>query len=190
MQALRILLWFVLFLCVPALSLAQNQPKADSPLPATSDSPKVDPAKAADIRRLLDVAGIRNAMKQVLGGSAQNMKPMLMKSFPPGEYREKLIDLFLARLQENFDVDSLLDDAIVAYDKNLTHEEIKGLIQFYQTPLGQKTISVLPKLTLELQEKGRQKGEEVGRRSMEEVLAEHPDLAAAMQAAAKANALH
>jgi hypothetical protein len=74
--------------------------------------------------------------------------------------------------------------ATAAYDKYLTDDEIKGLIAFYQTPLGQKTLTVLPQLTIELQTKGLEAGEQAGRESMQEVLAEHPDLARSLEDAA------
>jgi len=121
-----------------------------------------------------------------MGTMEKAMKPLLMDSLPPGEYRKKLVNLFFAKLQAKADGQSLLELAIPLYDKNLSHEEIKGLIQFYQTPLGQKAVSVLPKLTAELQEEGRKWGENIGRQSMIEVMSEHPDLAHAMEHAQKA----
>jgi len=121
-----------------------------------------------------------------MGTMEKAMKPLLMDSLPPGEYRKKLVNLFFAKLQAKADGQSLLELAIPLYDKNLSHEEIKGLIQFYQTPLGQKAVSVLPKLTAELQEEGRKWGENIGRQSMIEVMSEHPDLAHAMEDAQKA----
>ena len=114
------------------------------------------------------------------------MKPVLTNSLPPGEYREKLVNLFFAKFQAKADGQSLLEMAIPLYDKNLSHEEIKGLIQFYQTPLGQKAVSVMPKLTAELQEEGRKWGENLGRQSMIEVMSEHPELTLAMAEAQKA----
>jgi hypothetical protein len=35
------------------------------------------------------------------------------------------------------------------YHKHLTLAEVRGLIQFYKTPLGQKAISVMPKMSQE-----------------------------------------
>jgi uncharacterized protein len=32
------------------------------------------------------------------------------------------------------------------YDKYFTHDDIKGLLSFYQTELGKKTIKVLPQI--------------------------------------------
>ena len=69
------------------------------------------------------------------------------------------------------------------YDRNLSHQEIRGLIEFYQTPLGQKAIATLPKVTAELQEQGRKWGEDVGKDCMVEVLSEHPELAEGLTAA-------
>ena len=71
------------------------------------------------------------------------------------------------------------------YDKYFSAQEVKDLIRFYESPIGQKTITVLPELMAQLQAEGRKWGEDVGRQSMLEVLAEHPDLAKALQDASK-----
>lgn len=163
---------------------AGAQPSA---MKAPQEQPSIDPAKVADIRKLLDLSGTKGIMNQMMDTMGQNIKPLMTNSLPPGEYREKLVDLFYARFREKADVGQLLDKAVVAYDKYFSHEEIKGLIEFYRTPLGQKTVSVLPKVTAEMAEIGRKWGEELGRQSMLEVLAEHPDLAQALEAASKPN---
>lgn len=169
---------------VPATAQLQRQDA--SPKTAVIAATGIDPAKEADIRLLLDVVGTKALVTQTMGTMEKAMKPLLMDSLPPGEYREKLVNFFFAKFQAKADGQSLLELAIPLYDKNLSHEEIKGLIQFYQTPLGQKAVSVLPKLTAELQEEGRKWGENIGRQSMLEVMSEHPDLARAMQDAQKA----
>jgi hypothetical protein len=115
----------------------------------------------------------------------ESIKPLLANSLPPGEYREKLIDLFLTKFRTKADPQHLLELAIPVYDKHFSNEEIKSLLQFYRTPLGQKTIQVLPMVATEMQEEGKKWGEGLGRDSMQEVLAENPDLAKALEAAAK-----
>ncbi|HEX4642128.1 MAG TPA: DUF2059 domain-containing protein, partial [Candidatus Acidoferrales bacterium] len=101
---------------------------------------------------------------------------------PPGDYRAKLIDLFLEKFGPRSQalIPKMLDLAIATYDKYLTDEDIKGLIQFYQTPTGQKTLSVLPKIVVELQTAGQKLGEQAGRETMMEVLTEHPEIVKAM----------
>jgi uncharacterized protein len=147
---------------------------------------KIDPAKEADIRRLLEITGAKELAIQIMGEMSQSLKPMLTNSLPPGEYREKLVALFFEKFMAKAGSTSLLDLAIPEYDKDFTREEIQGLMQFYQTPLGKKAITVLPQLTSDLQKKGRKWGEDVGRQSMLEVLAEHPEFQQQIAEARKA----
>ena len=144
----------------------------------------IDPAKAADIQRLIEVAGTRQLLVDTMATMQANVRPTLIKALPPGPYREKLINLFFERLQTKMSIQQFLDMAAAAYDKYLTDDDVKALIAFYQTPLGQKTLTVLPKMAAELQVQGMRIGEEAGRESMQEVLAEHPELARSMQDAA------
>ena len=163
--------------------LAKPQAAPESTAPTTP--PKIDAAKEADIRRLMDLEGTRTSITEMMVGMEKSMKPLIANALPPGEYREKLIDLFFVKFNSKASPQHMLDMAVPAYDKYYTHEEIKGLIRFYETPLGQKMASVQPKMSSELQEAGQKWGEGLGRDSMVEVLAEHPDLAKAMEAAAK-----
>ncbi len=151
---------------------------------------KIDPAKEADIRRFLDLAGGTDAIKQVMDGMQANMKGSLVNSLPPGDYREQLVNLFFEKFRSKADTTHLIDLAVQVYDKYLSDDDIKGLIQFYSTPLGKKTLSVLPKVTVEMQSEGMQWGQTLGKDSMREVLAEHPELLKALQEAAKNNAAH
>jgi len=143
--------------------------------------PKIDPAKEADIRQLMEVAGTKALMAQMMGTMESSIKPMLSNAFPPGEYREKLIDLFIAKFKSQSNLQQLLDLIVPIYDKYFSDKEIKDLIQYYRTPLGQKTIEVMPKLFAESQEAGRKWGEALGRQSMIDVLAEHPEFKKALE---------
>jgi uncharacterized protein len=151
--------------------------------PATPPTPvAIDPAKEADIRRLLEVVGTKSLMSEIMTNMEKNLKPTLTASLPPGDYRAKLIDLFLEKFGPRSQalIPKMLDLAIVTYDRYLTDEDIKGLIAFYQTPTGQKTLSVLPKIVVELQTQGQKLGEQAGRETMMEVLSEHPEIVKAM----------
>lgn len=193
MKACRVVLWMVALSLVSALCQGQNQSKAEPATPANTakvESPKIDPVKAADIRRLLDLVGTKDLMAQSLGGSIQGIKPLLTSALPVGAYREKLVELFFAKFQSKMNLDEFMNMAIPTYDKYFTHEEIKAMIAFYQTPVGRKAMSVLPQISNELREAGSKWGQELGRVSMAEVLSEHPDLAAEMEEARKASSPH
>jgi hypothetical protein len=186
--------WFLLLGC--AFAQTQSEPPAavpaqqtgqPNPAPASPavQSSKIDPAKAADIRQLMDVAGTKAIMTQTMETMSNTLKPLLSNALPPGEYREKLVGLFFVKFKSKADPQQLLDSLVPLYDKYLSTEEVKGLIQFYQTPLGQKWVQEMPKLTAESQEIGRKWGEGLGRQSMLDVLAEHPELEKALEDAKK-----
>lgn len=164
---------------------AAVKPDAQQDQAGRTAAAKIDPAKEADIRGLLDLVGTKALITQSLDSMSTSMRPVLSNSLPPGDYRDKLVDLFFVKFNSKIDVQHFLDMAVPIYDKNFSHDEIRGLLQFYQTPLGQKTITVLPSLSAELQQQGRKWGEQMGRQCMLEVLAEHPDLAEAVTEAQK-----
>ena len=122
-------------------------------------------------------------MEQVIAGMSENMKPTLATMMPPGDYQGKLISLFFEKFQGKLKVEDLLDLSIPIYDKYFSKGDIDELSQFYQTPLGKKVLSVLPQVLIESQTAAMHLGEEVGRQSMQEVLAEHPELAKALEEA-------
>lgn len=154
--------------------------------PASAETAaKIDPVKEADIRNLLDVTGTKANMVQVMSAMETNMRPSLTNMFPPGEYREHLIELFFEKFHSKADPQQMLELAIPVYDKYLSDEDIRALTQFYATPLGKKVITILPKVLIECTQAGEKWGEQLGRQSMQEVLAEHPDLKKALEEAAK-----
>jgi uncharacterized protein len=162
---------------------AQQQ---SAPATAMTEQQKVDPAKEADIRKLLELTGAKAIESQTMSGMESGIRPLMTNSLPPGEYREKLIELFFEKFHTKAKMENLVNLSVPVYDKYLSDEEVKGLIQFYETPLGQKAVSVLPKMTQEIQQQGREWGQKMGRESMEEVLTEHPELEKALEDAQRA----
>lgn len=157
-------------------------PAADDAVPDTAAAlAAMDPTKKADIQRLVAVAGMKDTLSKTLDAMQGNMRSMLISNLPPGDYREKLADLFIQKFRSKLDMQQLVDIAIVTYDKYLSDDDIKGLTQFYQTPLGQKTLTVVPNVAASMQAAGQSLGEKAGRESMLEVLAEHPEIEKQMQ---------
>ena len=159
------------------------QTQADSPS-ETSAQTQIDPVKRADIQRLLDLVGTKALMQASMDSMANTIRPLVTNSLPPGEYREKLVDLFFAKFRSLADPTLFLGSAAVAiYDKHFSDEEIRGLIKFYETPLGQKAVAALPQISNEVREAAKSWGEHLGQKAMQDVLAEHSDLAEALRTA-------
>ena len=174
--------------------LPQKDSKPVAPVPASPSSSapanvpaesKIDPAKEAAIRKLIALSGGLNTAKEMMDGMQKNMRPVLSNAFPPGAYRDKLIDLFFEKFRSKADMQVMEEMTVRAYDKYFTEADVNGLIQFYSTPVGQKTITVMPKLMVELQGEGMKWGQDLGRQSMVEVMNEHPELREAIEDAQK-----
>ena len=156
------------------------------PAQPIKSTPNIDPAKEAAIRNLLELAGTSNTFQQLLAGMSNNARPMLNSLLPPGKYRERLSQLFLQRLQSKLQFEEFVSLLIPIYDKHFSQEEIEGLIDFYQTPVGKKALSVLPQIVVESQTQGMKLGQQYGGEAMREVLQEHPDLQRALAQASSA----
>jgi len=181
---------FVSICLLSGLSVAQElSSSSDQPNPSVAAAaranaaPKVDPAKEADIRRLLQITGASAMATQSMDDMEKNIKPLVANALPPGDYRDKLVDLFFEKFRSNRDPSALINLVIPVYDKYLSDQDVQDLIQVYQTPMGKKLLSVMPKVMAESQAAGVQWGERVGRQSMLDVLSEHPELQKAMEEA-------
>jgi hypothetical protein len=171
----------------------QAQEKKAAPPPAAAQSTSsaqdsvaaIDPKKEAAIRNMFEVTGMIKIMQETISNMVAQMRPVMMTSLPQGEYREKLVDLFFEKFQSKLDLKKLLELAVPIYAKYYTTEEIGQLTEFYKTPIGKKSLAVTPKTMSEMQAAGGKMGEEIGRQTMMEVLAEHPDLAKALSDAAE-----
>jgi len=169
-------------MCLFLLS-AMARPQTAAPGSSTNQAAHsaVDPAKEADIRHLLELTKAGALAGQAMDGQEKVIRPLLVASFPPGDYRDRLIDLFFAKFRAKRNINELVSLIIPIYDKYYSREEIQQLIAIYQTPLGQKMVDATPKILQESQEAGRAWGESLGRESMREVLTEHPEFQKAIE---------
>ena len=156
-------------------------------MPATATTTDVDPQKAADIRRLMEVTGAGVLGVQIMRGMQTELRPIIENSLPPGEYRGQLVDLFLAKFQSIATGESLVTIVIPIYDKHFSDDEIRQLTAFYETPIGRKAVAELPKVVAESQQVGKEWGMTLGQESLNEVLTEHPELKKALEDAQKHN---
>ena len=122
-------------------------------------------AKEADIKRLMDMTGalkiaqqFSNVMTEQMTQAIKNVKP----DIPPEMFdivRDEVNKLVAESL---YDKNGLVELTIPIYHKYLTHNEIKGLISFYQTELGRKVIEVMPALMQECMVAGQHWGQALG----------------------------
>lgn len=177
----RIVLAILFLGALPAL--AQTEAPARQFQETQAAAPrKIDPTKEADIRRLLELTGAKIAAEKSMKAMMELSRTSLAKSLPQNEGSQKFVELFFKKLETKLKMDDLLELVLPIYDKHLTEEDVRELIQFYETPLGQRTAKIFPQILQESQSVGAQWGQEVGRQAAQEVLDEHPELKQALAA--------
>ncbi len=134
----------------PGQSASDQSQKAEPPATATV---KPDPAKEAAIRHLMDLTqtsklgdNIQSYITdQVRTGLARALKPDTLPKFMD-EFNQKFVSAAPA---------SRVTDAIVPiYADAFSTEDIQGLIQFYESPLGQRVVKNLPAVDRQSQAAG------------------------------------
>ncbi len=129
--------------------------------------------KKAAIKELLQVTGA-SQMGEFFGNAfTQQMTQVLKKTEP--DIDPKAFDIIKEEVEslmheELVVKESLLPSMYLIYHKYLTLEETKGLIRFYKTPLGRKTISVMPKMAQEGMKAGQAWGQSIGPKLQQRVL--------------------
>ena len=131
-------------------------------LPAYA-SEVLTPEKKADIANLLSMTGVSdlanvlaNVMNEQLISAIQSARP----DIPPNTFeviREETRKTIDEALSEE---GGFIDLLVLIYDRNFTHNEIKEMISFYNTPLGKKLIATMPVLMQEGMAAGKQWGKQ------------------------------
>jgi len=131
-------------------------------------------AKAADIRRLMEITGAANLGIQFGTAVSRQMFQALKAARPDLPDRamtviEKEINSLLG--EKISTPGGLMDRIIPIYSKYYSQEEIRELLAFYQSPIGRKTIQVLPKVLSESMVAGQQWGQSLGPEVQKRVMA-------------------
>jgi len=119
---------------------------------AQEAAPASDPAKIADIRKLISLTGGDKVGEQMID--------QMIKSF--SAYNPNIPAEFWTEFKKDVDTNKITEMNIPVYDKYLTADEIKETIKFYESAVGKKLIEVLPKVLEETYTAGEQWGYEVG----------------------------
>ena len=115
--------------------------------PAAADN--ITPAKRADIEKLMRIIGPSppEATKQMSNLFIRQLSQELKASRPdlPAKTYRILSEEINQAVEECMTADGgYLDMVVPIYDRHLSHEDIKGLLKFYQTELGKKMIKTYP----------------------------------------------
>jgi uncharacterized protein len=140
--------------------------------------PTVDAAKQADIRSLMELVGARDMVEDATTRGTEQFRENLISSVPASERGQQFINEFITDYQKKFNPDDVTNQLVSIYDKHFTDEEIKGLLQFYGSPLGQKFAAEMPKIAAETQAANRAVTMKVAKEVLQDLRREYPGIGA------------
>jgi len=120
---------------------------------------EVSAEKRAEIERLLQVTGAMAIGQQMSNFFVNHLAQTIRRENPsaPQHVIEALPQEVNAVIEEGLPY--FKEMIIPLYDKYLTLEDLKGLNSFYSTPLGRKTVAVMPSLMQESMTMGAKWGQ-------------------------------
>jgi len=158
----------------------QAAPQSTAPVqvstaPSQANS-SIDPAKEADIRSLMELVGARDLVQDGANTAIEQSREKLLATVPNSDKGQAFVNAFAASYQKKFDVDEVTDQLATVYDKHFTDDEIKGLLQFYGSPLGQKVATEMPKISREIQAATRTATAKAAKDALAEMKQQNPEI--------------
>ena len=163
---------------------AQSAPApAAPPAPAAATPPavdKIDPAKEAAIRHLMDITETSKLGNSVSTYFETRVRSIMSEALGP-DRTTKFMETFSKKLEANVPPNAVVDAMVPIYARAFSMEEIQGLIQFYESPLGQRIVKVMPKVEEDSQNAGLQLGNKATVAALQGMTDEYPELKQMMQ---------
>ena len=160
----------------PVQGVSQSASSAQDNAASPQTVRSIDPAKEADIRSLMELVGARDLVQDGASAAIEQSREKLVATVPNNDKGQAFVNAFAASYQKKFDLDQVTDQLVGIYDKHFTEDEIKGLLQFYGSPLGQKMAAEMPKIGHETQAAIRAVGAKAAKESLAEMKQQNPEI--------------
>lgn len=149
---------------------AQQSAARQSPAPE-----KVDPAKDAAIRRLLEVTEQTKMGEHISGAISMQVRSIMGRNLPEERLQKFMLDFDL-KLHTEVPPPQFVDLAVPIYAQHFSLEDIQGLIQFYESPLGQRVVKTMPQVVQDSQSAGLELEKKATLAILHEMSDEYPEL--------------
>ncbi|MCH6579335.1 MAG: DUF2059 domain-containing protein [Nitrospinae bacterium] len=115
-------------------------------------------AKARDIRKLLEASGIYDQLNLMKNNLLNQYSMGFSRAYPkaPDAFWQEYYQLIGQQ-----DIDALVERMIPVYDKNMSHEVIRKLIEMFETPFWEEWKVKMPAISREAGQIGSVWGQEL-----------------------------
>jgi len=161
-----------------------HQPGVAATAPAGSAAPaakpasgKIDPAKEAAIRHLMEITQASKLGDNINQYIASQVQGGLKQVFPP-EKLTPFMASFNQKLAASAPPAAVATASIPVYDRLLSLDDIQALVTFYESPVGQRTLKALPQVVTETENIGTQMQQKAAMAVLQSMSNDYPELKA------------
>jgi uncharacterized protein len=162
---------------VAASRPAQQAPaqQASSGAPPSAQAQKVDPEKEKAIRHLMDLNGTSKLGDNMTEAVAFQVKAQMSRSLASDRLQKFMVD-FNQKLGSRSPSNEVLDAEISTYAQHFSMEDLHGMIQFYETPVGQRMAKTLPQVMQESQRTAADIERSAALATLKDMTGDYPEL--------------
>jgi uncharacterized protein len=139
---------------------APTQPGQTAAIAPAAAPEKLDPAKDAAIRHLLDITGESKEGQNISTGMTNQVHTVMGRSIPPDQL-PKFMDTFTAKFNAGAPPKAVTDAMVAIYARHFSLEDIQAMTKFYESPVGQQMVKEMPDVSRESQTAGMQMDQKV-----------------------------
>lgn len=152
----------------PATPSAQPAP----PQPAPT---KVDPEKEKAIRHLMELNGSGKLADNITEAMSFQVKTAMSRNLP-ADRLQKFMDDFNQKLTARSPSTEVASAEVSTYSQHFTMEDLQGMIQFYESPVGQRMAKALPEVMQESQRSAADIERTAAIETLKEMSGDYPEL--------------
>jgi len=160
----------------PAPAAATDAPaKPTVPAQAAAPAEKLDPAKDAAIRHLMDITESSKMGENIQVYITQQVQDVAGRAIGQDKV-QKFMETFTTKFNASSPPGAVTDAMVTIYAKNFSMEDIQGLIQFYETPLGKRVVKTLPEVSQQSQRVGLELDQNAAIAVLRGMTTEYPEI--------------
>ncbi|HKV04667.1 MAG TPA: DUF2059 domain-containing protein [Candidatus Acidoferrales bacterium] len=168
----------------PAQPAQPASPPPSAVAPAQTDRKiepaPVDPEKEKAIRHLMDVTET-SKLGENLNAYITSQVRSVMSRVIQADGLPRFMDAFNQKFAASAPASAVTDAAVPIYARAFSMEDIQGLTQFYESPLGQRVIKALPQVSQESQRAGVDIEQKAAMKVLQAMADDYPELKKLLQ---------
>jgi uncharacterized protein len=163
----------------PGVPAQTAKPSELTPLPPAgapaATAAKVDPEKEKAIRHFMEITGSSKMGDNMTEMMTSQVKSAVSRSMS-GDRLQKFLDDFNQKVSAKSPAAEVDSAEIPIYAQHFSIEDLQGMIQFYESPLGQRIMKALPQVMQETQQKGQAIERTAAINTLREMSADYPEV--------------